>query len=531
VRVRVAAVLAATAVLGVGLVVVALPAGAASTLYEAEQATISQGVVESNHLGFTGTGFVNTDNTVGPYVEFSVTAATAGSYSLGIRYSNGTTTSRPGTVAVNGTTVATPTFGSTTNWDTWAVATVPADLLAGVNLVRVTSTNVNGLPNLDSLTVTGGPSPSPSPSASSSPPPGTDWSDAMIDSTMKRFTPSSIGGWSYPVALYMMGQYQVALRTTNPTRRASLISYIRSWADRFVDSSGHISNSFTSLDSMMPGQVMVVMYRETGLSKYRLAAKQIHDRLIPGGGYPTTSDGGFWHADTSSRAHQLWSDGTFMANPFMAMYGKYIGDSTESFDIATKQLVVYASHLQRPNGLMIHAYDESKTASWADPTTGLSPEFWCRAIGWFGVALVQILDLIPADHPRRAQLITILQKLVGGMATYQDPNSGRWFQVVDKGSRTDNWTETSCSAMYTYTIDSSIKRGYVSGTTYQSNVDNGRRGELNRISLHSDGLTYLTTISIGTNVGDYSYYINRTQATNDFHGLGSFLFFYEEAYH
>jgi unsaturated rhamnogalacturonyl hydrolase len=147
------------------------------------------------------------------------------------------------------------------------------------------------------------------------------------------------------------------------------------------------------------------------------------------------------------------------------------------------------------------------------------------------VALVQILDLIPADHPRRAQLITILQKLAGGMATYQDPNSGRWFQVVDKGSRTDNWTETSCSAMYTYTIDSSIKRGYVSGTTYQSNVDNGKRGELNRISLHSDGLTYLTTISIGTNVGDYSYYINRTQATNDFHGLGSFLFFYEEAYH
>jgi unsaturated rhamnogalacturonyl hydrolase len=518
VRIRVAAILAATLVLGVGLVV-ARPADAASTLYEAEQATIFDGVVESNHLGFTGTGFVNSNNEVGSYVEFAVSTATSGSLTLGIRYSNGTTTSRPGTVALNGTVMTTPTFASTTNWDTWAVASVPVTLAAGTNLVRVTATTANGLPNVDSMTVSDGQST------------GTDWSDAMIDSTMQRFTPSTIGGWSYPVALYLMGQYQVAQRTTDPVRRAALISYIKSWADRFVDSSGHISNSFNSLDSMMPGQVMIAMYRETGQSKYRLAAKQIHDRLIPGGGYPTTSDGGFWHANTSSRAHQLWSDGTFMADPFMAQYAKYIGDSTQSFDIATKQLVVYASHLQQPNGLMIHAYDESKTASWANKTTGLSPEYWCRAVGWFGVAAIQILDLIPPDHPRRAQLISIVQNLVRGFATYQDPASGRWFQVVDKGSHSDNWTETSCSAMYTYTIDSAIKRGYVSAATYQSNVDAGKQGELNRISLHSDGLTYLTTISIGTNVGDYSYYINRTQATNDFHGLGAFLFFYEEAYH
>ncbi len=515
-RTRIAAILAAALVAG-GLVASG-PASAASTLYEAEQATIFHGVVESNHLGFTGTGFVNSYNEIGAYVEFAVDMATSGSFTLSIRYANGTTTSRPGTVSLNGTVVATPAFSPTTSWDAWAVASVPVVLASGTNLIRLTSTTVNGLPNVDSMAVSDGQTTGP------------DWSDAMVDSTMKRFSPSTVGGWSYPIALYMMGQYDVAQRTTDPARRAALISYIKSWADRFVDSSGHISNSFNSLDSMMPGQVMVAMYRETGQSKYRLAAKQIHDRLIPGGGYPTTSDGGFWHANTSSRAHQLWSDGTFMADPFMAQYGKYIGDSTQSFDIATKQLVVYASHLQRPNGLMKHAYDESKTASWADTTTGLSPEYWCRAVGWFGVAAIQILDLIPPDHPRRGQLISIVQNLVRGFATYQDPASGRWFQVVDKGSRTDNWTETSCSAMYTYTIDSAIKRGYVS-TTYQSNVDAGKRGELNRISLHSDGLTYLTTISIGTNVGDYSYYINRTRATNDFHGLGAFLFFYEEAFH
>ena len=196
-------------------------------------------------------------------------------------------------------------------------------------------------------------------------------------------------------------------------------------------------------------------------------------------------------------------------------------------DEATKQLVIYASHLQQPNGLMKHAYDEKRAQSWADPTTGLAPEYWCRAIGWFGMATEQVLDTIPADYPRRAALISIVQNLVRGMATYQDPATGRWFQVVDKGSRSDNWTETSCSSMFTYTIDVAVARGYVS-TSYQANADRGYQGVLAELTLGSDGRTNLANISIGTNVGSYSYYVGRTRATNDFHGLGAFLFMNEQ---
>src|SRR6266487_6881564 len=105
---RIAAILAAALVAG-GLVASG-PASAASTLYEAEQATIFHGVVESNHTGFTGTGFVNSNNEIGAYIEFAVAAASAGNPTLGIRYANGTTTSRPGDVSVNGTVVATPSF-------------------------------------------------------------------------------------------------------------------------------------------------------------------------------------------------------------------------------------------------------------------------------------------------------------------------------------------------------------------------------------------------------------------------------------
>jgi unsaturated rhamnogalacturonyl hydrolase len=481
-------------------------------LLEAENATFIVGcVVENNWPGFTGTGFANCDNVVGSGLEWTVTPAAAGTTNLTIRYANGTTTNRPATLSVNGTTVATPAFGPTGAWTAWQTVTVAADLTGGANTVRLVATTSNGPANIDSLTVGG----------DAAPPPGTDWGVAMVESTMARYTPDTIGGWSYPVALYMYGQYEIYLRTGD--RR--YFDYIKNWMDRFVDSSGNVSQSYNNLDSMLPGRVLLILYKETGQAKYRIAAQKIHDRFAT---YPRTSDGGFWHGTSDSRAGQLWADGVFMSMPFLAEYGKIVGDSTYAWDEATNQIVIYASHLQQASGLLKHAYDEPRDESWSDDVTGLSPEYWCRAIGWFGMATLQILDVIPANHPRRSQLITIAQNMVRGFATYQDPASGRWFQVVDKGSRTDNWTETSCSSMYAYTIDKAIQDGYVSGTTYQANADHGVQGVLNRISLGSDGRTNLTEISIGTNVGDYSYYVGRTRATNDFHGLGAFLIMYEQ---
>ncbi|MCT9930262.1 glycosyl hydrolase family 28 protein [Planotetraspora sp. A-T 1434] len=125
--------------------------------YEAENATISTGsVVANNHLNYSGTGFVDTANAVGSYVEWTVNAATAGTASLLLRYANGTTTNRPMDISVNGTVVAAgKAFNGTGNWDTWANATISAPLNAGSNTVRVTATTANGCPNLDYLEVTG----------------------------------------------------------------------------------------------------------------------------------------------------------------------------------------------------------------------------------------------------------------------------------------------------------------------------------------------------------------------------------------
>jgi unsaturated rhamnogalacturonyl hydrolase len=347
-----------------------------------------------------------------------------------------------------------------------------------------------------------------------------DWSVALIDSTMARYTPSTIGGWSYPVGLYLYGQYLTYKRTHD----ARYLTYIKSYVDRFVSSDGSISQSFNSLDSMQAGRLLTILHHETGQDRYRKAALKIRNRLNT---YPRTSDGGFWHADTSSRAHQLWSDGVYMVNPFLVEYGKEFGDATYANDEAAKQLYVYGNHLQVTNGLLKHAYDESKTASWADPATGLAPEHWCRAVGWYAMAIVNVLDAIPVDHPRRPQLVGILRRLAAGLEKTQDPATGRWFQVIDKGGRGDNWTETSCSSMFTYALSRGAQQDYLD-PHYASVAQRGYQGVLARISVGSDGRTNLTDISIGTNVGDYAYYIARDRATNDFHGLGAFLIMNEQ---
>ncbi|WP_329362225.1 glycoside hydrolase family 88/105 protein [Streptomyces sp. NBC_01483] len=347
-----------------------------------------------------------------------------------------------------------------------------------------------------------------------------DWSVALIDSTMARYTPSTIGGWSYPVGLYLYGQYLTYKRTHD----ARYLTYIKSYVDRFVSSDGSISQSFNSLDSMQAGRLLTILHHETGQDRYRKAALKIRNRLNT---YPRTSDGGFWHADTSSRAHQLWSDGVYMVNPFLVEYGKEFGDATYANDEAAKQLYVYGNHLQVANGLLKHAYDESKTASWADPATGLAPEHWCRAVGWYAMAIVNVLDAIPVDHPRRPQLVGIFRRLAAGLEKSQDPATGRWFQVIDKGGRSDNWTETSCSSMFTYALSRGAQQGYLD-PHYASVAQRGYQGVLARISVGSDGRTNLADISIGTNVGDYAYYIARDRATNDFHGLGAFLIMNEQ---
>ncbi len=498
-------------VAALALSLVAVPASAATTAYEAEHATRTLGVVESNHAGFTGSGFVNFDNVPGSAVEFAVRAAVAGDHDLVFRYANGTSADRPLRVEVNGAVAFDGvSFPGTGAWTSWVTRGVGVRLAAGANVVRVVATTADGGPNLDSVVVDNGiVAPAPD-----------DWSRAVVDSTIARRPATSLG-LGYTDALFLYGVHLVHERTGEPR----YLDYLKAWGDAKVRPDGSTGNPYNDLDSMLAGNVFLVLSGETGEARYALAATRIRQRLSS---YPRTSDGGLIH--NTAFTGQLWADGVFMAQPFLARYGARVGDGSAAFDEASRQLITYFGHLRSPDGMLFHAYDETRGQGWADPVSGTSPEVWCRAVGWFGMATVDVLDVLPGAHPNRAALQGIVRHLADGYRRWQDPASGRWFQLPTKPALAGNWTETSCSSMYAYTISRAVQRGHLD-RAYLPVAAKGYRGVLERTSVGSDGRAQVSGIVVGTNVGNERYYLDRHRAVNDFHGLGAFLIMNEQLAH
>jgi len=143
------------------------------------------------------------------------------------------------------------------------------------------------------------------------------------------------------------------------------------------------------------------------------------------------------------------------------------------------------------------------------------------------MTLIELLEILPKDHPQRNALIEIVQQLAKAYEKYQDQKTGLWFQVVDKRSVDGNWLETSSSSMYTYMMWMGVKRGYLP-KHYEAVAQKGYQGVLTRLSMGADRLTKLVDICEGTNVSDLAYYFARKRNENDFHGLGAFLIMNEQ---
>jgi len=350
----------------------------------------------------------------------------------------------------------------------------------------------------------------------------TDWSKELVDSTIKRYpTAESLKGWGYAKSLYLYGQYLVYLRTKDK----HYLDHIQAWIDLHIDDKGTINRPINALDYMLPGNLCLVLYKETREPKYKGCADNIRKVFDT---YPRTKDGGFWHADTKSREWQLWADGVFMSLPFLVRYGHMFGDSKYTDAEAVKQLLIYYKHLNdQSTGLLWHAYDESGQQTWANASTHTSAEHWARAIGWYAMTLINVLDLIPKDQGDRGELIKILNQLATAFEKYQDKDTGLWWQVVDKGAVAGNWLETSSSSMYTFAMFMGAKRGYLP-KRFRDPALKGYKGVLTQISIDKDGMTNLTNICEGTNVADINYYFARKRNTNDFHGIGAFLIMNEQ---
>lgn len=329
--------------------------------------------------------------------------------------------------------------------------------------------------------------------------------------------------WEYTHGL-IMSSMQAVWKQSGERR---FYDYTKKFADFMVDSAGNIltyKKTDFNIDRVNGGKFLINLYQESGEEKYKLAIEELRDQMR---NHPRNSEGGFWHKKVYP--HQMWLDGIYMGSPFLAQYAATFDEPALFDDVANQVLTMDKYGYSDETGLYHHAYDESKEQKWADPETGLSKNYWGRSIGWFAMAVVDVLDFLPEDHPKRTEIIAIAQKLAKGIQRYQTPE-GVWYQVVDQGTREGNYLESSVSGMFTYFLLKGAEQGYLD----QEDLAAGKKayeGMLAEfIREDADGGISITNVcgvaGLGGNPyrdGSYEYYIGEEIRVNDPKGVGPFI--------
>jgi len=352
----------------------------------------------------------------------------------------------------------------------------------------------------------------------------------MADSEIKFFPqPWTVDFNPKPVWNYTQGLVAHSMiRLWKENSNAIYYNYAKAYADKFIDANGNIWGYKTTdynIDCVNSGKFLFDLYEKTKDERYLKAINHLRDQLKS---QPRTSEGGFWHKQRYP--HQMWLDGLYMGAPFLAQYASIMNEPA-IFDDVVNQFIIIHSHTYNPNvGLNYHGWDESKQQKWADPKTGCSPNFWGRSMGWYAMALVDVLDYLPLDHPGRAKIMEILNQVALGIKKYQDPKTGLWYQVADQGSREGNYLEATASSMFCYSLLKASRKGYIS-IDYKPLAIKAFKGILeNLIQKNADGTISLTkccsVAGLGGNPyrdGSYQYYIKEPVRDNDAKGVGPFI--------
>lgn len=337
--------------------------------------------------------------------------------------------------------------------------------------------------------------------------------------------------WNYEQGLVLDAFYQ----TWKITGETKYFDYLKKNIDYYVEENGKIKTyrmEDFNIDNISPGRVLLHLYSETNDTHYKKAADTLLKQLQL---HPRTGDGGFWHKKIYP--YQMWLDGLYMAQPFYSRYAVMF-DKPEIIDDVIKQFILIEQNLKdEKTGLYFHGWDESKEQNWADPVTGRSPNFWGRSIGWFMMALVDVLDNIPDDHPQRNKLISILTHLSESLLNYRDDKTGLWYQVVDQGNRDGNFIEASGSLMFIYSFAKAANKGILHRSFYDIARECYNSVLTNLISYDNDNNFYVNNIvlvgGLGGNPyrdGSFEYYISEPIRPNDFKGYGPFLLAAVELY-
>jgi unsaturated rhamnogalacturonyl hydrolase len=357
------------------------------------------------------------------------------------------------------------------------------------------------------------------------------WSERMADATIARWPDAQViannktlGDWAYDKNTLLAGFAAVWQNTADPT----YYRYIQRSMDRLVAADGSIPShkpQDLSLDEIALGRELLLLYGKTKNLKYYTAATLIRRQFDL---QPRTPSGGFWHK--KQYPNQMWLDGLYMAEPFYAQYA-VLFQQPGDFDDITRQFVLIEAHTRdQKTGLLYHGWDESKQMSWANPQTGAAPNFWARAVGWYAMALVDTIPYFPQDHPGRAQLLAILNRLAPAIANAQDPQTGLWYEVMDRPQEAGNFPESSASCMFVYALGKGVRLGYLD-PKYQQTARRGYEGILKTfVTGYADGRLTLTETVYGAGLGSsltpansFEYYTHVAHGPSDPKGIGAFL--------
>ena len=336
-------------------------------------------------------------------------------------------------------------------------------------------------------------------------------------------TPASCT-WGYEDGIRLDGMAAEWHNTADP----AIFHFIQSTVDPCIAADGTIVGykpETHTLDNIEMGRAVLFLYRVTQDAKYARAAKFLHDQLAL---QPRTPSGGYWHKQIYP--NQMWLDGAYMAEPFRAEFAVTF-QSPADFDDIAHQLLLMDQHMRDPDsGLLKHGWDESKQMPWADKQTGLSPEVWGRAMGWYAMALVDVLDWFPKNHPQRAALVAALNRTMAAVVKVQDAKTGLWWQVMTHDSEPGNYFEASASCMLPYALAKGVRIGLLP----QADEENAKRAwagiQKQFIVTGPDGALILqSTVKVGGlggtpyRAGDFDYYIHEPVVDQDKKGVGAFL--------
>ena len=304
--------------------------------------------------------------------------------------------------------------------------------------------------------------------------------------------------------------------------------YMENWVNYFVRPDGSVVDykiAEYNLDRIFPGRNVITVYKRNHDPKYKITLDNFIEQLKT---HPKTNSGGYWHKKIYPS--QMWLDGIFMASTYMAQYAKEF-NSPEWFDVACMQTkMIYEKTLDPGSGLLMHAWDESRSQKWCDPETGKSHYPWSRAMGWYVLAIEDILEYLPENHPDRPALINILQKTCDALMKVRDPKTGLWYQVLNNGGREGNYLEGSGSAMYTYAFARGAHKGYLD-KSYLAIANSAFDGIIKElITVDEKGKVTMHNICGGCGLGgnpyrdgSYEYYVNEKRVDNDTKGVAPFI--------